>query len=94
MNKLIIWIKALPWKAALKAAVQTLLPAAIGAGAACLAGCSSLVPSNKTQSMGVYAFGIPGIAVITSTTQQADNAGEDINEPKQVNPVTVSAPIH
>ena len=58
------------------------------------AGCSSLVPSNKTQSMGVYAFGIPGIAVITSTTQQAENDGEDINEPKQMNPVTVSTPIH
>ena len=58
------------------------------------AGCSSLVPSSKTQSMGVYAFGIPGIAVITSTTQEAKNDGEDINEPKQVNPVTVSTPIH
>ena len=59
-----------------------------------LTGCSSLVPSNKTQTMGVYAFGIPGIAVITSTTQQADNNGDDVNEPKQSNPVTVSTPIH
>ena len=81
-------------RGALKAAAQVILPAAIGAGAACLTGCSSLVPTNKTQSMGVYAFGIPGIAVITSTTQQADNTGEDVNEPKQSNPVTVSAPIH
>ena len=40
-------------------------------------GCSSLTPSDKTQTMGVYAFGIPGIAVITQSLQTADNAGSD-----------------
>ena len=34
------------------------------------------------------AFGIPGIAVISQTTQAADNKGEDTNVPVQVNPVT------
>ena len=29
--------------------------------------------------MGVYAFGIPGIAVITQSHQTADNAGSDTN---------------
>ena len=52
-------------------------------------GCSSLTPSDKTQTMGVYAFGIPGIAVISQTTQAADNKGEDSNVPVQVNPVGV-----
>ena len=69
-----------------------MLIAMVVAAMAC--GCSSLVPSSKTQTMGVYAFGIPGIAVITSSSQQADNSGEDINEPIQTNPVTVSTPIN
>ena len=43
---------------------------------------------GKTQTMGVYAVGIPGIAVISQTTQAADNKGEDTNVPVQVNPVT------
>ena len=56
-------------------------------------GCSSLVPSSKTQTMSVYALGIPGIAVITSSSQAADNSGEDVNAPTQANPVTVTTPI-
>ena len=39
--------------------------------------------------MGVYAFSIPGIAVISQTTQAADNKGEDTNVPVQANPVDV-----
>ena len=53
-------------------------------------GCSSLTPSDKTQMMGVYAFGIPGIAVITQSHQTADNAGSDTNAATQSNPVEVS----
>ncbi len=37
----------------------------------------------------VCAFGIPGIAVISQTTQAADNKGEDTNVPVQANPVDV-----
>ena len=43
--------------------------------------------------MGVYAFGIPGIAVITQSAQNADNAGDDDNNQTQVNPVTVTPNI-
>ena len=53
-------------------------------------GCSSLTPSSKTQTMGVYALGIPGIAVITHSEQTADNKGEDTNAPVQANPVTTT----
>ena len=94
MNKLIKWFVALPWKEACKAAMKVLLPASIGAGAAMFAnGCSSLTPSAKTQTMGVYAFGIPGIAVITQSTQNADNAGDDANNHKQDNPIIVTPNI-
>ena len=43
---------------------------------------------GKQEKQEVYAFGIPGIAVISQTTQAADNKGEDTNVPVQVNPVT------
>ena len=93
MKKIIEWFKALPWKSAAKAALQIIVPAAIGSGAAILSGCSDLRPSAKTQTMGVYAFGIPGIAVITQSNQDADNRGNDENKPKQTNPITVEVPI-
>ncbi len=89
MNKLMNWLKALPWADAFKAAWQVILPAAIGSAAAVAAGCSSLTPSAKTQSMSLYAVGIPGIAIVTQSEQLADNTGEDENKPVQVNPVTV-----
>ena len=44
---------------------------------------------RQDAAMGVYAFGIPGIAVISQTTQAADNKGEDTNVPVQANPVDV-----
>ena len=93
MKSIIAWLKALPWASAAKAALQIIVPAAIGSGAAILAGCSDLRPSAKTQTMGVYAFGIPGIAFITHSTQDADNSGDDENKPVQANPVTVKVPI-
>lgn len=72
-------------------AVRPVLLGAVGGGlvAVTAGGCSSLTPSAKTQTMGVYAFGIPGIAVITQSVQNADNAGDDDNKQMQVNPVTV-----
>ena len=86
-------IKSLPWRDALKAALQIIVPAAVGSGAAILAGCSDLRPSAKTQTMSLYAIGIPGIAVVTQSTQDADNRGDDENRPAQINPVTVEVPI-
>jgi len=93
MNRLWNMIKALPWKDALKAAMQIIIPAAVGSGAAILAGCSALTPSAKTQTMSLYAIGIPGIAVITHSTQDADNKGDDENRPTQANPVSVKTAV-
>ena len=71
------------------AAVKPVLLAAIGGGIVGIStGCSSMTPNNKTQTMGVYALGIPGIAVITQSHQAADATGEDVNANKQTNPVT------
>ena len=85
------------WKAfgkALWEALKPVLLGAIGGGViAVTGGCSSLTPSAKTQTMGVYAFGIPGIAVITHSTQDADARGDDANAPTQANPVSVKVPI-
>ena len=93
MKKLMDFFKALPWRNAFKAAAQILVPAAVGSTAAILAGCGSLTPSNKTQKMSLLAIGIPGIAVVTQSTQNADNTGDDDNRPVQVNPVSVDVPV-
>ena len=93
MKNIIEWLKALPWAKAAKAALQIIVPAAVGSGAAILAGCSDLRPSAKTQTMSLYAIGIPGIAVVTQSTQDADNRGDDENKPTQANPVSVEVPI-
>ena len=81
------------WKAlgkAVWAAVKPALLAAIGGGLVTLAnGCSSLTPSAKTQTMSLYAIGIPGVAVVTHSTQDADNKGDDETRPTQANPVSV-----
>ena len=34
-----------------------------------------------------------GIAVVTQSSQDADNRGDDENKPMQANPVTVEVPI-
>ena len=85
------------WKALGKAlwnAVKPVLLAAIGGGVVAVSsGCSSLTPSAKTQSMSLYAIGIPGIAVITQSEQTADNKGDDDNTPIQSNPVTVDTKL-
>ena len=72
-------------------AVKPVLLGAIGGGlVAVTGGCSSLTPSAKTQTMSLYAIGIPGIAIVTQSEQTADNAGGDDNKPVQANPVTVA----
>ena len=62
-------------------AVKPVLLGAIGGGLVAVtgSGCSSLTPSAKTQTMSLYAIGIPGIAVVTHSTQDADNKGDDEN---------------
>ena len=82
------------WKELGKAlweAVKPVLLGALGGGlVAVSSGCSSLTPSSKTQSMGVYAIGVPGIAIITQSAQNEDASGGDTNVPTQVNPVTTT----
>ena len=76
------------------AAVKPVLLAAIGGGVVTVvAGCSSLTPSSKVQSMGVYAFGLPAVAIITQSEQIADYSGGDTNGVSQTNPVTTIVPI-
>ena len=76
-------------------AVKPVLLGAIGGGLVAVtgSGCSSLTPSAKTQTMSLYAIGIPGIAIVTQSTQAADNTGDDENRPVQANPVSVDVPI-
>ena len=85
------------WKSlgkALWAAVKPVLLGAIGGGlVAVTEGCSALTPSAKSQSMSLYAVGIPGIAVVTKSEQIADNKGDDENKPVQTNPVTVETKV-
>ena len=74
--------------------VKPFIAALIGGGVVSgMSGCSSFVPSDKTQTMSLYAIGIPGVAVVTHSTQEADNKGDDENRPTQVNPVSVETKI-
>jgi hypothetical protein len=76
-------------------AVKPVLLGAIGGGLVAVtgSGCSALTPSAKTQTMSLYAIGIPGVAVVTHSTQEADNKGDDENRPVQANPVSVEAKV-
>ena len=76
-------------------AVKPVFLGAIGGGLVAVtgSGCSALTPSAKTQTMSLYAIGIPGIAVVTHSTQDADNKGDDENKSTQTNPVRVDVPI-
>ena len=81
------------WKELMRqlwAAIKPVLLGAIGGGIVGFAsGYSSMAPSDKTQTMCVYALGIPGIAIISESRQAADNAGSDLNAAAQSNPLTV-----
>ena len=76
-------------------AVKPVLLGAIGGGLVAVtgSGCSALTPNAKSQTMSLYAIGIPGVAVVTRSTQEADNKGDDENKPTQTNPVSVDVPI-
>ena len=49
----------------------------LGCFATAVCGCSSLQPATKSQSMTVTALGFPAITVVTTTSQAAENAGDD-----------------
>ena len=76
------------------AVVKPVLLAAIGGGVVSVAaGCSSLTPTSKTQTLSVVGIGIPAIAVVSRSAQGADATGDDENKPTQTNPVTTVVPI-
>ena len=54
---------------------------------------AALATGAKSQSMSLYAVGIPGIAIVTKSEQIADNKGDDENKPVQANPVTVETKV-
>ena len=77
------------WKELMKqiwTAIKPVLLGAIGGGIVGVAsGCSSMTPSDKTQTMGVYAFGIPGIDMLffgpadfSQSIGQPTNIGNEI----------------
>ena len=57
------------------------------------AGCSSMTPTSKSQTLSVVGIGIPAIAIVSSSAQEADASGGDENKPTQANPVTTIVPI-
>ena len=74
-------------------AVKPVLLGAIGGGLVALTGCSALTPSSKTKGIEVCAIGIPGITIITSTSQSATYDGGDTNAVSQANPADVTVPV-
>ena len=42
-----------------------------------LGGCSELRPTSKSQQMTTFAFGLPAVTVVSTTTMSADNDGDD-----------------
>ena len=75
-------------------AVKPVLLAAIGGGIVSVAaGCSSMTPTSKSQTLSVVGIGIPAIAIVSSSAQEADASGGDENKPTQANPVTTIVPI-
>jgi len=85
------------WKALGKQlweAVKPVLLAAIGGGIVTVAaGCSSLSQTPRGQSTEVIAVGIPCVAWISHTTQEADHSGGDTNGVVQANSPTVETPV-
>ena len=67
-------------------AVRPVLLAAIGGGIVTItAGCSSLSQTPRGQTTEIVAVGIPAIAWISHTAQDADHSGSDTNGANQAN---------
>ena len=75
-------------------AVRPVLLAAIGGGIVSFAtGCSGTAQTPRGQTTEVVAFGVPAVAWISHTTQNAEQYGGDTNGVTQVNPVMTSVPV-
>ena len=74
------------------AALKPVLLGAVGGGVIALTdGCSSVSPQTKGQTTEIIAVGIPAVAWISHSTQQADNSGGDTNA--LTNAVEQSVPV-
>ena len=71
-------------------AVKPVLLAAIGGGVVALTGCSSMSTTPRGQTTEIVAVGIPAVAWISHTSQEADHRGGDTNGVSQANAATVS----
>ena len=75
-------------------AVRPVLLAAIGGGIVTIAaGCSSLSQTPRGQTTEIVAVGIPAIAWISHTAQDADHSGSDTNGANQANSPVVPMDI-
>ena len=77
------------------AAVKPVLLAAIGGGIVSVAtGCSSLSQTPRGQTTEIIAVGIPAIAWVSHTSQEADHSGSDTNGVSQANTSDVDVPLN
>ena len=75
-------------------AVRPVLLAAIGGGIVTIAaGCSSLSQTPRGQTTEIVAVGIPAIACISHTAQDADHSGSDTNGANQANSPVVPVSV-
>ena len=75
-------------------AVRPVLLAAIGGGIVTIAaGCSSLSQTPRGQTTEIVAVGIPAIAWISHTAQDADHSGSDTNRANQANSPVVPVSV-
>jgi len=86
------------WKALGKQlweAVKPVLLAAIGGGIVTVAaGCSSLNQTPRGQTTEIVAVGIPAIAWISHTSQDANHGGSDTNGVNQANSSDVPVSVN
>jgi len=72
-------------------AVKPVLLAAIGGGLVAFgSGCSSMTTTPRGQTTEIVAVGIPAVAWISHTSQEAEHSGSDTNAVFQANDATVS----
>lgn len=75
-------------------AAKPVLLAAIGGGIVTIAaGCSSLSQTPRGQTTEIVAVGIPAIAWISHTAQDADHSGSDTNGANQANSPVVPVSV-
>lgn len=75
-------------------AVKPVLLAAIGGGVVTVAaGCSSLSQTPRGQTTEIVAVGIPAVAWISHTSQDANHGGGDTNGVSQANSSDIDAPL-